>query len=391
MDGTAPHTSADPLLAARAEFPILERATYLVSHSLGAMPRAARQRLDEYATAWETRGVHAWEAGWWEMPVTVGERVGRLFGAPAGRVSMHLNVTLAQAIVLSAIDWSGRRNRLVCSELDFPSMLYLYEGYRALGAEIVHVPSEDGVTIDPERLAGAVDDRTAVVAFSQVAFKSAALVDPAPVVERARRAGAITVLDAYQAVGTVPIEVEALGVDVLAGGSVKWLCGGPGAAFLYVREEAAARLSPKITGWMAHPQPFAFAPPPMTPVDGPFRYLNGTPAIPSLYAALAGYEQIEALGVKQIRERSLRLTRRILEHAGERGWRVHTPLEDARRGGSVTIGVAEPERVATELGRRGVIVDWRPDVGIRMGPHFYNTEDEVDLALREIEQILARR
>jgi kynureninase len=304
---------------------------------------------------------------------------------------MHQNVTLAQAIVLSSINWSGKRNRLVCSAVDFPSLLYLYEGYRAQGAEIVHVPSDDGVTIDAERFAAAIDDRCAVAAFSQVVFKSAALVDTAPVVERARAVGALTVLDAYQAVGTVPVDVVSLGVDVLTGGSVKFLCGGPGAAFLYVSEAAATRLSPRITGWMAHPQPFAFAPPPMSPVPGSFRYLNGTPAVPSLYAALAGYETIERLGVRAIRERSLRLTRRVFDFATARGWTVHTPPADARRGGSVTVGVPDPERVATELRRRNILVDWRPDVGIRIGPHFYNTEDEVDLALSETERILAGR
>jgi kynureninase len=325
------------------------------------------------------------------MPVTVGDRVGRLFGAPPGRVSMHPNVTLAQAIVLSGVDWSGRRNRLVCSALDFPSLLYLYQGYAAQGAEIVMVASDDGLTIDPEKLAAAVDDRTAVAAFSHVAFKSAALVDPAPIVERARRVGAFTVLDAYQAVGTVPIDVERLGVDVLTGGSVKWLCGGPGAAFLYIRDAAAARLAPRLTGWMAHPRPFAFAPPPMTPVEGPFRYLNGTPAIPALYAALAGYDLLQSLGVDRVRARSLALTGRILDFAAARGWPVRTPAADARRGGSVTVGVPEPERVAAELGRRKVTVDWRPDVGIRIGPHFYNSEDDVDVALTEIEGIVAGR
>src|SRR5262245_30539156 len=381
----------DPLAAWREHFPITTRTTYLVSHSLGAMPRTTRARLAEYADAWDGRGVQAWGDSWWEMPVSVGNLLARLLGAPEGSVSMHQNVTLAEAVVLSAFDWKAPRNRLVCSELDFPSLLYLYEGYRAYGAEIVRVPSDDGVHVDPQRLADAVDERTAVVAFSHVVYRSGAIVDPRPVVEKARRVGAATLVDAYQATGAVPIDVGALGVDALTGGSVKWLCGGPGAGYLYVRPEARARLSPRLTGWMAHPHPFTFDPGPMQPVDGPFRYLNGTPAIPSMYAARAGYEILLEVGVPAIREKSMRLTERILVGCEARGWKVWTPRAAEKRGGTVSIGVPDAARVCEELSARGVIVDWRPGVGLRVGPHFYNNEDDVDRALAEIENLVAAR
>jgi kynureninase len=383
-----PATGADPLAAWRVEFPILARTSYLVSHSLGAMPRAARARLLAYADLWEERGVEAWPARWWGMPIEVGNLLARLLGAPEGSVSMHQNVTLMQAIVLSAFDWRGARPRLVCCALDFPSCLYLYEGLRAQGAEVVRVPSDDGLTMDPERVAAAVDERTAAVCCSHVVYRSGALFDLAPVVEKARRVGAVTILDAYQAVGTVPIDVRALGVDVLTGGSVKWLCGGPGAGYLYVNPETRPRLTPRLTGWMAHPEPFSFDPGPMRPVDGPYRYLNGTPGIPALYAASAGYEILLEVGVEAVREKSLRLTQRILDRAGARGWQVNTPRDGGRRGGTVSLGVPDAGRVSEELARRGVHVDHRPGVGLRLGPHFYNTEDDVDRALAAIEEIV---
>ena len=301
---TSPTTSTDPLLVWRDRFPILENSTYLVSHSLGAMPRAVRDQLTEFADRWETRGVRAWSEGWWEMPVEVGNLLARLIGAPKESVSMHMNVTLAQAIFLSALDWSGPRNRIVCTDLDFPSVLYLYQGLAAHGAEIVRVPSDDGITVDPQRVADAIDDRTAVVAVSHVIFRSGAILDVEPIVARAREHGALTLLDAYQSVATVPVDVDALGVDALTGGSVKWLCGGPGAGFLYVRPEVAEQLRPRLTGWMAHPQPFAFDPGPMEPAGGGVRFLNGTPAIPVLYAARSGYEIILRGGCRERSETS---------------------------------------------------------------------------------------
>lgn len=382
------HSVADPLISWREQFPILDRTTYLVSHSLGAMPRGARDELIRFADQWDKRGVLAWQEGWWEMPAAVGDLLAGILGAVPGSVSMHLNVTLAQAVFLSCFDWRGKRNRLVCSELDFPSVLYLYDGLRRRGAEVVRVPSEDGLTIDGEQLADAIDDRTALVAFSHVIFKSGTVIDPAPVVARARAMGALTLLDAYQSVATLEVDVGQLGVDALTGGSVKWLCGGPGAGYLYVRPETAAVLTPGITGWMAHPEPFAFDTSPMTPTAGSYRFANGTPGVPSLFAARSGYQVIGEIGPAAIRAKSLRLTRRLIEAAEDRGWPVHTPREDHRRAGTVTLGVPDAPRVCEELLRREVIVDHRPGVGLRLGPHFYNTEEDIDRAVAEIEGIL---
>jgi len=379
---------ADPLAPWREEFPLAKHATHMIAHSLGAMPRRARTRVAEYLDQWDARGIRSWQDAWWMLPLEVGDVLGSVIGAPQGSVTMHPNVTIAQAIVLSAIDFSGKRNRLVCTELDFPSMLYLYEGLADRGARVVRVPSADGLTMDAARIVEAIDEQTAIVAISGVIFKSAALVDLGPVIARARAVGAPVLVDAYQWVGTVPLDVTALGVDYLAGGSVKYLCGGPGAGFLYVRPDLLPTVKPRLTGWIAHPEPFGFDPGPMRYRDDGLRMLNGTPQIPCLYAARAGYEIVSEVGVPAIRAKSMRLTARIVAFAQAEGWTVNSPVEGARRGGSVSLGVPEPERVHRELDRRDVLCDWRPGVGVRLGPHFYNNDDDVERALGEMKDIV---
>jgi kynureninase len=385
-----PRTDAahDPLLAWRAEFPLAERVTHLISHSLGAMPTRARARAAEYLDAWDARGIRAWGDGWWAMPIEVGDVLADVIGAPHGSVVMLPNVTTAEAVVLSAVEFSGPRNQIVCGALDFPSLLYLYDGLADRGARVLRVPSEDGLTYDAQRFVDAIDETTAVVALSAVIFRSAAIVDVAPIVERAHAVGAMVVVDAYQWVGTVPLDVTAWGADVVVGGSVKYLCGGPGAAFLYVRPDVLESLRPRLTGWIAHPEPFGFDAGPMRWRDDMLRFQNGTPAIPALCTARAGYEIVREIGVHAIRAKSQRLTSRIVQFALERGWTVNSPLEAARRGGSVTIGVPDPEPVHAELDRRDVLCDWRPGVGIRLGPHFYTSDDDVERALSELADVV---
>ncbi len=380
--------AADPLAAWREEFPLATRTTHLIAHSLGAMPRRARARLAEYLDQWDGRGIRSWEDAWWRMPLEVGDVLADVIGAPSGSVTMHPNVTIAEAIVLSAIDFSGARNGLVCAELDFPSMLYLYDGLFDRGARVTRVPSDDGLTMDSARIAGAIDERTAVVAISGVIFKSAALVDLAPIIERARQVGAQVLVDAYQWIGAVPLNVTALGADFVVGGSVKYLCGGPGAGFLYTRPDRLKSVRPRLTGWIAHPEPFGFDPGPMRYRDDGLRLLNGTPHVPCLYAARAGYEIVREIGVDAIRAKSMRLTARIVEFAQAEGWAVNSPLDGTRRGGSVSLGVPEPQRVQQELDRREVLCDWRPGVGVRFGPHFYNHDDDVERGLAELKDIV---
>jgi kynureninase len=380
----------DPLLRFRPEFPILEKTTYLISNSLGAMPRAAGNALAEYAETWATRGVRAWADSWWDMSVAVGDEIAPLLGAASGSVSMLPNVTVASAIALSCLDYAPPRNKIVMIEGEFPSVRYVYESLATrLGAEIVAVPSPDGdgLSADEERVAAAIDDRTALVAVSHVLFKSAFVLDIRPISEKCRRVGALLALDAYQSVGTLPVSVDALGADVLVGGVLKWLCGGPGGAFLYVRPDLRSRLTPALTGWMAHPAPFDFDPPPMRYRDDAFRYLLGTPAIPALYTAREGPRIVAEAGIEAIREKSLRQTSRLIALAEARGFRCSTPRDPARRGGTAAADFDNALEVSRELNARDVVVDYRPGVGIRLSPHFYSEDRELDRAFEAIDEI----
>jgi kynureninase len=381
----------DPLLSWRQEFPILETCTYLVTHSLGAMPRRASTYLQQFADEWSTRGVRAWHEGWWEIGRTTGDLLAPVLGVPAGTISMHQNVTVALAVIGSCHRFDGRRNRIVMTDLEFPSNMYLFEGFRRYGAEVVFVPSQDTMRTDLQRLLDAIDERTLLVPLSLVLFKSAYIQDAAAVIEKAHRVGARVILDVYQAAGTVPMNIAQLGADFAVGGSVKWLCGGPGAGYLYVREDLANELEPGYVGWAAHRHPFAFAAGAIEYASAPERFQSGTPNVPSLYSARAGYEIVAEIGVAAIREKSLRLTRRLMDLAGDAGFRVNTPAADAERGGAVIIDVPNGGAVTEELIRRDVIVDHRPGAGIRMAPHFYNTVEEIEHAMHVLAEIAAVR
>ncbi len=384
--------TSDPeadLLRLRTRFPTLETCAYLISNSLGAMPVDAANDLEEYARTWTARGVRAWAETWWALAGQVGDEIGRLLRAAPGTVSMHQNVTLASAVVISCFDWSGERNRVVHTDMNFPSVRYLYERFAgAQGAEIVEVRSEDGVGVETERILEAIDERTLLVPVSHVLFKSAWIQDAEAICRRAREVGAHVVLDAFQSAGTIPVDVQALDCSFLVGGVLKWLCGGPGGAFLYVRPDLLPTLEPRLTGWLAHPRPFAFEGPPMTYTEGAYRFQNGTPNVPALYAARAGPRIVREAGIERIRSKSRRQTGRLVHAADERGWRVTAPRDPDRRGGTVAIDVEHAYEVAQELLRREVIVDYRPGAGIRISPHFYTTDDEVDRAVDEIGAIL---
>ena len=379
----------DPLLKFRDEFPILDRTTYLVSNSLGAMPRAVPERLAEYAERWATEGVRAWANGWWEMPVTVGDAIAPLLGAHPGEVVMAPNVSLVQAMVISAIDFSAPRDGLVTTALDFPSVRYVYDGLATrLGARIVEVPSEDGLGIETDALLAAIDERTRLVAISHVLFRSAYIVDVAAVCRRAHEVGALVMLDAFHSIGVMPVDVHALGAHFLTGGVLKWLCGGPGGCFLYVSPEVRDRLAPGVTGWQSHARPFAFELE-HEPATGPFRWLTGTPAIPALYAATEGPRLVRAAGIDAIREKSRRQTERLIALAEARGYEVHAPRNAERRGGTVAFSVPHAYEVSQALLARDIIVDYRPEAGIRIAPHFYTDDAELDMAVDAIDEIIA--
>ena len=379
----------DPLLAFRDEFPILAHTNYLVSNSLGAMPRGVPARLSEYADAWAEHGVRAWAREWWSLPGKVGDMIAPLLGAASGEVVMVPNVTLAQATILSALPYRAPRNRIVMSALDFPSVRYVYDELAGrLGAEVVVVPSEDGLTIDEERLCAAIDERTALVAISHVLFKSAYIVDVARVTRHAHSVGALVSLDAFHSVGVVPVDVKSIGADFLTGGVLKWLCGGPGGCFTYARPDTTARLEPALTGWLAHARPFGFEPE-MDYTGDAYRWLGGTPAIPSIYAAIEGPRLIRDAGIDAVRAKSVRQTSSLIELANARGFGLHAPRDPARRGGTVAFDVPHAYEVAQCLLDRNILVDFRPGAGIRIAPHFYTRDDELEDAVASIDDILA--
>ena len=377
----------DELLKWRSEFPILGNTVYLISHSLGAMPRETIAQLTDYAETWATRGVRAWAEGWWDMPLTVGDEVGRIIGAPPGSVVMHQNVSICQSLILSCFEPTPKRNKIVYSELNFPSVMYVYEAHARNGSlRIEEVKSDDGITVPLERMLAAIDEETLLVPFSHVLFKSAFLQNAKAITERAHEVGARVVLDTYQSAGTVPFNVKDLNVDFATGGSVKWLCGGPGAGYLYIRPDLHQELEPKTTGWMAHENPFAFDTE-LRYAPNAARFLHGSPAIPALYAARSGYKIINEIGVDKIRQKSVRQTTRLIELAEEAGFEATSPKESSQRGGTITVMHEHAAAIANELINRNFIVDFRPGAGVRISPHFYTTDEELELVIREMKSI----
>jgi len=380
----APHSD---LLRWREEFPILARSTYLINNSLGAMPRRVYGEVERFARAWDERGVRAWHEGWWEMSVTTGDLLAPILGVRPGHVSMHQNVSVAAHLFYSCFDYPADRNRIVYTELNFPSVMYVAEGERRRGAEIVEVPSDDGVGVPTERLLATIDERTRIVSVSHVLFRSAFIQDAKAIARRCREVGAVVLLDVYQSAGAVPLHLEEWGADAAVGGSVKWLCGGPGAGYLWVHPRLSPELRPALTGWQADVEPFAFRPGEIHYADGAWRFLTGTPNIPALHSCKPGYEIVAEIGVDRIRERSLGLTQLLIDEADRAGLEVRSPRDPARRGGTVSVWHPDAERIHHELLQRDVVCDYRPGGGIRFGPHFFNTEEECARAVGLVAQL----
>ncbi len=378
----------DPLLAWRKEFPSLENCVHLISHSLGAMPSRAAEALAEFGRLWAERSITAWDA-WLPEVDAAAARVGRLLGAPAGTVIMNQNVSTIESVLASCFDYAAPRNKVVYDEHNFPSVSYVWKAEERRGARVVVVSAErpDDLCVAAERLCAAIDDETLVVPISHVLFKTAYIQDVKRIVARAHEVGALVILDTYQSTGTLPVDVVDLGVDFACGGSVKWLCGGPGAAYLYVRSDLIPRFAPRVTGWFGHEHPFAFTMPEQRYAPNVWRYVGGTPAIAALYQARAGAEIVAEVGVARIREKSLRLTQRIIGWIDEHGFRLRSPRAPEERGGSVVFDFEGSEGTARELNRRRFFCDHRPGVGIRISPHFYTREDEIDGFFREIAAI----
>ncbi len=377
----------DPLLRYRERFPILASSNYQISNSLGAMPAATRDELAHYAATWATRGVRAWAEGWWEMATSTGDLLAPILGVGAGQVCMHQNVTIASAVFASAIDFRGPRRKLVLVDLEFPSLQYLHR--RHADAEIVTVETRDGMTIDEDELHAAIDENVALVAVSHVLFRSAYVLDAAALAARCRAVVARLLLDVFQAAGTVPLRLEEWGVDAAVGGCLKWLLGGPGNCYLWVRPDLVDTLEPRLTGWQAHPRPFAFEPGPIEFRSGIGRFLTGTPNVPALHAATAGLRIVAEVGQGPIRAKSVRQTARLVTLADARGWNVTAPRDPGKRGGTVAVDVPHALEVATELNARDICCDYRPGAGVRLSPHFYTRDDELDAAIEAIAEILA--
>ncbi len=381
------------LTGRRGDYPILATSCYLASHTLGAMHLETPVRLAEFTDRWATQGVTAWET--WRPEMTrVADLVGAVVGAPAGATVLRANVADLLGALVSCLDLTGRRNRIVYADgVEWPGSHYLLREQERYGAEVVTVPiSEDGgVTVEEGRLAGAIDGRTALVYVSAVLFRTSTLLDIAPIVAKARDVGAVVVLDAYQAAGTVPIDVVALGVDVCLGGSVKYLSGGPGTGWMYVADHLADLLRPSSVGWFGHARPFDFAFDAIEYAPGVVRFAGGTPVVPAAYAAAPGYEAVLDVGVQRIRERSQALTQHLVAGALAHGWQVNSPLAAERRGGHVAFDPGDARRVHDRLVAGGVVVDHRPGVGLRASPHFYNTLEEVDRLIEAVAAAVAGR
>ncbi len=371
----------------RPEFPILATKTYLASHTLGAMPRSVPDALREYTDLWAIQGVVAWDT-WLPEIANVAGILEEIIRAPRGSMTMFQNTTNALAAVLSCLEYEMPRNRIIHTAGEFPTVEYLLDGQRAAGAEVVRV-GDDPLSFPDEEMLAQIDERTLLVVLSHVLFRTAELVDVRPFVERAHRHGALVVLDAYQSMGAVPFDVVDLDVDFLVGGSVKWLCGGPGAGYLYAHPRLVDRLEPRFAGWFSHARPFAFEAPPIEFAKGIARFIGGTPNMPAYYQAREGYRIVREVGVEAIRANAMRQTTLIRDGALARGFTVNSPERFADRGNHVTVDLPDARRVKEELIRRGFVVDYRPGAGIRIAPHFYTLDDECLAVIEEIEAIRA--
>jgi len=385
------------LLAIRREFPILNRCVYLISNSLGAVPKKAQENLKEYYRIWEEEGVSAWEKEWWDLSRNVGNTIAPLIGAGDDEVTMMPNATIAHWIALSTRFSSQgmRKNKVIMTDLDFPSEIYaVTEIAKFTGWQVEIIESHGQPGVEADKIIEKIDDNTLFVATSHVYFKSAFIQDVKNISARAMEVGALTLIDGYHGPGTIPVDVKELGVDFYVGGCLKWLCGGPGNAFLYVKPELKSEERPRLTGWIAHQEPFLFTQR-MEYTKDSYRFMTGTPAISSMYAALPGLEIIKKIGILQIRNKSLHQTTMIIDNAKKRGFHIFTPESPESRGGAVSLGIPHAYAVKKALDKRRIKVDFRkgldeePDV-IRIGPHFYTKDKEIKLLFEAIDAVLEK-
>ncbi|HEU4732680.1 MAG TPA: aminotransferase class V-fold PLP-dependent enzyme [Kofleriaceae bacterium] len=369
----------------RAEFPLLETCVYLNSNSAGATPRAARAVLDDYWRTVENWRDEVW-ARWWDDLGAHANAIAALIGAPAGSVVCDANLATLFGRVMSCFDYR-ERPRVVMSDLEFPSIPFIVRGFQRYGATAVVVPSADGVGIDVDGIVAAIDERTRLVCVSHATFATGALLDVAPIVRRAREVGALVVLDAYQSVGALPVDVTTLGVDFLLGGAHKWLCGSYESAFLYVRPDLLPRLEPATTGWIASADPLSFAPPTRW-AETARRFAGGTPAVLPVLFSRPGLAIVRDLGIETIRSLSLAHTDHVIARADEAGLGVVTPRGYARRGGIVALRFPGDAAVQRALVSSGMVCSYRG--AIRVAPHFYSTSAEIDRFMDALVRLVRR-
>jgi kynureninase len=377
---------ADSLLEYRKQFPALEECVHFISHSLGCVPAQAKDDLLEFLELWRTKSITAW-GDWLPQVDRAAERISKIISAPPGTVIMHQNVSTIMSVLASCFEYTPERNKIVFEAMQFPTVSYVWHAEQRRGAKCSLVPSQDGITIDTDAMCAAIDEHTLAVPMSHVVFSSAYIQDVKKICERAKQVGAHIILDCYQSIGTVPLDVVDLGVSFACGGSVKYLCGGAGAAWLYVRKDLIEQFAPRVTGWFGNEAPFAFTMPDQTYAESIWRYMGGTPAVAALYQARAGQTIVGEIGVRRIREKSLVMTQRCIDWVDELGLKLNSPRPAAIRGGSVVFDFVGSADVCRELNRRKFFCDHRPTAGIRIAPHFYTKAEEIDLLFTEVKKL----
>jgi kynureninase len=373
---------AHPLARYRREFPIFRDAIYLNTCSLGALGERTRRRIVEFLDLWQARGASAWYDVWWAALSELRARYARLVHASPEDIALAPSISVAISAVAEALDY-GRRPKVVVTSLDFPTVAYQWLAKQARGVEVVVVESPDQVSVPVEAIVRAVDERTALVATSHVYFTSGAIQDLQSVAVAAHAKGALCLVDAYQSVGQVPVDVTAAGVDFLTAGGLKWLLGGPGIVFLYVRAELARRLAPAIAGWFGHRDQFAFNPRVLERHDDARRFELGTPALAAVYAQLGGLDYLDEIGVPVIRGVTAGLTEDLIARAREHGFRPKVAPRAEDRSAIVMLPAADPAAAVRHLAAAGIIADARPG-HVRLSPFFYNVQDDHVSALERL-------
>jgi kynureninase len=376
---------AESLLDYRKHFPALEECVHFISHSLGCVPAQAMTDLGEFFELWRTKSITAW-SDWLPEVDRAAARIEKIISAPAGTCVMHQNVSTVMSVLASCFDYTAARNKVVYEAQMFPTVSYVWQAEQRRGAQCVVVPPTDGM-MDADAICAAIDEHTLLVPLQHVVFSTAQIQDIKKISARAKEVGAHVILDCYQSIGTVPIDVVDLGVSFACGGSVKYVCGGPGAAWLYVRKDLIEQFAPRVTGWFGNEAPFAFTMPEQSYAETIWRYMGGTPAVAALYQARAGQSIIAEIGVRKIRDKSLVMTQKCIDWVDELGLKLNSPRSAEIRGGSVVFDFVGSADVCRELNRRKYFCDHRPAAGIRIAPHFYTKPEEIDLFFTEMKKI----